>query len=401
MRGPIRFVAMLMLVTGVLNGCAKVRSTGEPVAPPPPPPAPPPSPPPPPPASYRPFPDGWTDSVRRDGYSVMTVHYATNRPRAILCDAVSRMGQLCYGGGLIGRTLRYGVARVTIPDVHKFGDVSAPSRLAFHADPRRTMTIQAITALDAPGWAASIGERVARSRRKAALLFVHGYNVTFDEALYRSAQIAYDTRFPGPMVLFSWPSAGRLTGYPLDGMSVRFSTRQLSMTIRQLVRAGGAQDVYVVGHSMGTRVLTAALIDLGTIDRAARAKIREVVLAAPDIDTERFRTGIAPKLSGVGRITIYASSSDRALMTSSTAHLAQRLGDTRRRVYAIPPVETIDATRAIAAPGERGDMLGHSYFATTRTVMGDMRKLIDTSAGATARGLKEVRTTNGRYWQFP
>ncbi|MBR9836200.1 MAG: alpha/beta hydrolase, partial [Alphaproteobacteria bacterium] len=50
---------------------------------------------------------------------------------------------------------------------------------------------------------------------KALMLFVHGFNVGFDAALIRSAQLYVDLREgaefdPGAPTLFSWPSAGKL-----------------------------------------------------------------------------------------------------------------------------------------------------------------------------------------------
>ena len=49
-------------------------------------------------------------------------------------------------------------------------------------------------------------EEVRDSRRKEAFVFIHGYNVAFDDAIYRTAQIAYDLSFDGPPILYSWPS---------------------------------------------------------------------------------------------------------------------------------------------------------------------------------------------------
>ncbi len=37
---------------------------------------------------------------------------------------------------------------------------------------------------------------------------MHGYNTSFDNALYRTAQIAYDLDFDGATFLYSWPSGG-------------------------------------------------------------------------------------------------------------------------------------------------------------------------------------------------
>ena len=63
------------------------------------------------------------------------------------------------------------------------------------------------------------------SQAKALLVYVHGYNMSFDETATRAAQLAYDLDFPGLPFFFSWPSAGKLLGYLRDADSARLSER--------------------------------------------------------------------------------------------------------------------------------------------------------------------------------
>jgi len=51
------------------------------------------------------------------------------------------------------------------------------------------------------------------ARKPGVLLFVHGYNVSFEDAARRTGQLAYDLGFEGPTVFFSWPSRGSVTAY--------------------------------------------------------------------------------------------------------------------------------------------------------------------------------------------
>jgi esterase/lipase superfamily enzyme len=48
---------------------------------------------------------------------------------------------------------------------------------------------------------------------------VHGFNVSFENALRRTAQIAYDLDFDGAPFLFSWPSRDSLLSYASDWQS--------------------------------------------------------------------------------------------------------------------------------------------------------------------------------------
>lgn len=48
-------------------------------------------------------------------------------------------------------------------------------------------------------------------------VFIHGYNTTYPEAIYRHAQIAHDFGLVGPQITFVWPSEGK----PLDYLGDR------------------------------------------------------------------------------------------------------------------------------------------------------------------------------------
>ena len=42
-----------------------------------------------------------------------------------------------------------------------------------------------------------------------ALLYLHGYNTSFEEAAIRAAQIGFDLKVPGATAFFSWPYFAR------------------------------------------------------------------------------------------------------------------------------------------------------------------------------------------------
>jgi esterase/lipase superfamily enzyme len=62
-----------------------------------------------------------------------------------------------------------------------------------------------------------------------ALVFLHGFNVTFEDAAIRAAQIGYDLKVPGATAFFSWPSRGSVAAYPADEASLEAS--ELSVTV--------------------------------------------------------------------------------------------------------------------------------------------------------------------------
>jgi esterase/lipase superfamily enzyme len=147
---------------------------------------------------------------------------------------------------------------------------------------------------------------------------------------------------------------------------------------------------------MGTRVLTGALKELVLEDPSMRDKFDEIILAAPDIDADTFKRDIAPKiLAGEGGTTLYASSGDYALMASKPFAGYPRAGDTAEGVTIAPGVDTIDASSI------RTDFVGHSYYADSDSVLGDLRDLIlDHKRPDKRSRLAPVTTDAGRYWTF-
>ena len=141
---------------------------------------------------------------------------------------------------------------------------------------------------------AEFASALASATEKSVLLFVHGFNVTFSDAALRTAQLAHDVAFPGPAVFFSWPSAGRTRSYFRDEEIALLSESAFNRMLDDIA-AWGATNVYLIAHSMGTRIVTNVLRERARQNVALPA-ISELLLAAPDINEEIFREQIAPGL---------------------------------------------------------------------------------------------------------
>src|SRR5690606_25438826 len=128
----------------------------------------------------------------------------------------------------------------------------------FNADPERHFILKEATALTADAAYAEIGRAFAKARSQSLLLFVHGYNTSFEEAAMRTAQLAYDLNFGGVPLFFSWPSAASLTGYWRDEDTVELSETAFDRALDDLSRLP-AKSVYVVAHSMGSRLVSRVL----------------------------------------------------------------------------------------------------------------------------------------------
>jgi esterase/lipase superfamily enzyme len=225
-------------------------------------------------------------------------------------------------------------------------------------------------------------------------VFVHGYNNTFEDAARRTAQIAYDLNFAGAPVMYSWPSqaSSSLDAYRTDGHMAGWSESHLIDFVTMVARESGARRVHLIAHSMGNRIVSGALRRLvdqcvtGTIPR-----FNEVILSAPDIDAEYFKTAIAPRIvHSAERITIYSSSRDYALKASSllNPHARRRLGEAGDELTLFPEYQNIDVIDATAV--ETGLFsLNHSYHAESPTILADMSLLLQ-GYSTQERGLASV-----------
>jgi esterase/lipase superfamily enzyme len=261
---------------------------------------------------------------------------------------------------------------------------------------RHVVVLDART-LDRDRFFADLESRVGRSRNSEAFLFVHGFNVGFGDALRRTAQISFDLGFDGAPVLYSWPSQGSPSplSYTADSQVVEWSKEILKDFIRDFLGKTSARNIYLIAHSMGNRPLTAAFISLFNEHPEFRQRIKEVVLAAPDIDAEIFKRDIAPALARLGRpVTLYASSADKALILSKIPNNIPRAGDAGPGLVVVDGVETIDASNVDTS------FLGHSYFADTRQVMSDLQVLFSQGLRPAQRSGLRQPFSSRPYWEF-
>jgi esterase/lipase superfamily enzyme len=333
-----------------------------------------------------------TDEVLRGTPAVLTMSlfYATNRR-----PTGSTQLENFYGTDDT-RTLAYGTTTVSLPSSHKPGELELPSlwKLEWKSNPERHFQVKAVTPLDLAEARNLIGSNLSNARAKSLLIFVHGYNVNFVEASYRTAQLAYDLRFRGLAMFYSWPSAGSVGGYLHDEESAQLAKTTFDQMLDE-ISSLPFQDIYIVAHSMGNRLVGGALADR-VRDKKDVGKIREIMLAAPDINVEIFKSEIAPGLAQLmtARKTIYASSSDVALKASNVIHGFPRVGDTKVGVFVYPGFDTIDATGA--APLMRS--FGHSYVLDSTVVLNDVEDVIMWRRPLTDRILRPLGVDPNLYW---
>ena len=115
------------------------------------------------------------------------------------------MGKAQLGNDLASETT-YISTSVSIPPDHRAGVIERPSITS--ESPKRHIVLGPQRVLDTETFRSSLATalsgRVGVSRD--VLVFVHGFNTSYDEARYRLAQVVEDAHFTGVPVLFTWPS---------------------------------------------------------------------------------------------------------------------------------------------------------------------------------------------------
>lgn len=177
-------------------------------------------------------------------------------------------------------------------------------------------------------WLAAIEQRVASPSAKGRLLvFIHGYNTTFDEAHEMAARIGKLAGDNVPLVLLHWPSRGRALSYAVDEATIAWAQGPLDEVLADLTAR--ADDITIVAHSMGARAAIRAVLALDAYRQARPDRVHRIVLASADEDRDRALRkggGIDLLLRHQRQVLVYASYRDTPLDLSRIAHGYARLG---------------------------------------------------------------------------
>jgi len=208
---------------------------------------------------------------------------------------------------------------VAIPPDRETGTITWPRR-GSKPDPQHDFLTTSETLYSGEAaFRRDVTATMGRDRRtpREATIFVHGFNTTFSEGLYRIAQLSKDLELPGASIHYSWPSAAIPFGYAYDRDSAIFARSGLESLIRE-VSGSGAEQVFLVAHSMGCALVVEALHQLAIRgDRKTLSRIGGVILISPDIDVDVFHV----QAREIGKLPqpflIFGSQRDKALRLSA------------------------------------------------------------------------------------
>ncbi len=331
---------------------------------------------------------------------MVPVYYATDRkpvrPLAVWKENLREKGSdyVYYGSDYDPDKLELGVCPVSIPRKHQTGIVERPKWYEFNESLERHFTIVTLTPLSPEQFIGKIDTELSKANRQDAFVFIHGFNVTFSAAVMRTAQLTYDWGFEGVPILYSWASDGTLSGYDKDQDTINLTQTHLKHFLREVVAKTKATRVHLIAHSMGNRALTEVL--KGFVSDTNQPLFQQVILAAPDVNRVGFLQDIAPLIPAVAkRITLYASSEDKALIASQAKSQYPRAGEGGPNLVVCAGIETVDAS------GIDTDFLGHSYMSEARAVITDLAAILCQGLTAEERKLSRLRKDDLDYWKIP
>ncbi len=249
-------------------------------------------------------------SATAPGTSVVQMLVATTRASSPEAGVMFN-GERAHG-------LAYADITVSIPpdSARKVGEVEWHATVP--GDPARDFVTMRAERLDLQQVRSTFDARLKTRSAAHVLLFVHGYNTRFEEAVYRFAQIVHDAGAPVVPVLFTWPSRGDLLSYGYDRDSATYSRDALESVIQAMVDDPRVGEISILAHSMGNFVAVEALRQMAIRNRSLSPKIKDIMLASPDIDFEVFRREIAEirKSENDPPVTLFVSDDDKALSLS-------------------------------------------------------------------------------------
>ncbi len=255
---------------------------------------------------------------------VQTVLVASNQQASRAADALARKPEL-----------RFERIDIAVPQQRRSGEISFPSSSGPDA---RTQFV--VVRRDPLKRDAFLRESALETARNGFGIFVHGYNTSYQEGVFRLAQMTADAGRGSRAALFAWPSHGELTGYIADKEAATSSRDDLADVLTAISRARRGRETLVMAHSMGGWLVMEAMRQLRLQGRDDVLASLRVYLAAPDIDPNVFRA----QLSVIGRLprpmTVFVSKDDQALRLSTL------LSRDRTRVGALDAQDPVVAAAA-------------------------------------------------------
>lgn len=236
------------------------------------------------------------------------------------------------------------------------------------------------------------------------IIFIHGYNVSFKEAIEAAAGIQRNFETLNgtgvDIVLFSWPSDGSMMpyiAYANDRQDAKASGPAFArgfLKLADFLRGATPQEscnqkIHLIAHSMGNYVLRHALQEMIGQSRGRVPRLfDQIFLMAADEDDDALEHDHKLKQlpSIAKRVNVYFNNGDTGMAISDkTKGNPDRLGDDGPRLPRSVPgkVSLVDCSDIVDGVVE------HSYYQDNSVVINDMKFVLE--------GLRSIEIPNRTY----
>ena len=316
-----------------------------------------------------------------------TVYYVTDR------NPVNSDGNRPFSFEPSEDQLFYGSATVAVPWQARVSPVQFPlATLFIKAEKNRLEpTVLGSSALSRQDFFQVVRDASQTSPKRDAFVFIHGFRTTFDAALGEARKLAYDLKFKGAPILFSWPSGNDVTSYDHDSDHATDSVEHLSGFL-SLLSSAELKETHLIAHSMGSRVLGGAVHLMMLLHTVRKGMFRNLVFAAPDVDPNTFKRYSAAITMAAQRTTVYVSSWDFALHGSSIVHKGDRVGLITEAHAGMDVIDTMGLDTSHVRS------LGHSYIFDSQTLLDDLFALVNDGRAPDDR--VSLRPSSNGTWHF-
>ena len=312
-----------------------------------------------------------TESPEIPSANTVQVLYATDR------EDLSKQQPSTYGAQPTVE-LQFGECLVAIPPAHKLGGIETPSLLKFEirSNPDKHFEIRDTHPIPEDEFT-KVHQLKLRASNRPTLLYVPGFNLSFEGMVLRAAQLSFDLK--AQVIVYAWPSAGKVSGYMADLNTTDRVAPKLAALLRRF-SVDPYRKTHLWAEGLGANALASAL--LSPDFQRSSPPFGQLIFTRPDIDFSVFGQAAPLLARTTDRVTAYVSPRDPVTLASSALHKAPRAATVLR---AVPGVDTIDIS---ADEGNRG-------------LLADIYQLINQPQAPSQRlGLRAVDSDSGPIWQM-
>ncbi len=259
---------------------------------------------------------------------------------------------------------KFGVCKINVPKNRAVGEITlAKDSRQSSRDYFKTLESSSLEFKD-------LITKIQTSKR-TPLVFVHGFNVRFEEAVLRAAQIAYDLKYQAPIILFTWPAGSGDGFFEQSFLNKTYEnnllTAKASVSVfKKFLSDLSAKDIKInlMVHSMGHQVVLPALKEISETEMKKTA-INQLILNAPDFAVNDFGKMVKNIKKVSDKTTLYCSYNDKAMLASRAFNNNERLG-------ACALFDDVDVIN-VGAIDDSSFGLGHGYY-SSRAILGDIKQ---------------------------